>query len=159
MDLLEHFRGSGHIVRLIEFMDVGNSNHWSRDQVVPGAHWLKAIHDRWPLRPIAGKNASETARRYAYEDGQGEIGLINSITEPFCGACTRARLTADGVFYTCLFAAHGTDLRSLVRSDADTATLQQRIRGIWETRTDRYSEHRNGVQPPEPKLEMYRMGG
>ncbi len=159
MDLLEHFRGSGHIVRLIEFMDVGNTNHWSSEQVVPGAEWLKLIHDRWPLRPVAGNYAAETARRYAYEDGQGEIGLINSITEPFCGACTRARLTADGVFYTCLFAAHGTDLRELVRSHADTATLQQRISGIWETRTDRYSEHRNGRDPAEIKVEMYRLGG
>lgn len=159
MALLEHFRGSGQIVRLIEFMDVGNTNHWSSDQVVPGAEWLKSIHDRWPLRPVAGKHAAETARRYAYEDGRGEIGLINSITEPFCGSCTRARLTADGVFYTCLFAAHGTDLRELVRSDADTATLQQRIRGIWETRTDRYSELRNGQSPAETKVEMYRLGG
>ena len=107
----------------------------------------------------AGKYAAETARRYAYEDGQGEIGLINSITEPFCGACSRARLTADGVFYTCLFAPHGTDLRALVRSDADTEKMQQRIRGIWETRTDRYSEVRNGDQPTETKVEMYRLGG
>jgi cyclic pyranopterin phosphate synthase len=144
MGLLDHFRGSGHIVRLIEFMDVGNSNHWSKDQVVAGAEWLKRIHDRWPLRPVAGKYAAETARRYAYEDGKGEIGLINSITEPFCGACSRARLTADGVFYTCLFAPHGTDLRALVRGGADTEKMQQRIRGIWETRTDRYSEVRNG---------------
>jgi cyclic pyranopterin phosphate synthase len=159
MDLLEHFRGTGHIVRLIEFMDVGTTNHWSREQVVPGAEWLKRIHDRWPLRPVAGNYAAETARRYAYEDGQGEIGLINSITEPFCGACTRARLTADGIFYTCLFAAHGTDLRSLVRSDANTETLQQRISGIWETRTDRYSEHRNGDYSVESKVEMYRLGG
>lgn len=159
MDLLDHFRGTGHTVRLIEFMDVGNTNHWSREQVVPGSEWLKTIHDRWPLRPLPGKIAAETARRYAYEDGEGEIGLINSITEPFCGACTRARLTADGVFYTCLFAAHGTDLRSLVRSDADTETLQQRIKGIWETRTDRYSEQRSGEQTPETKVEMYRLGG
>jgi cyclic pyranopterin phosphate synthase len=159
MDLLNHFRGSGHIVRLIEFMDVGNTNHWSKTQVVPGAEWLKRIHDRWPLRPVAGIHAAETARRFAYEDGQGEIGLINSITEPFCGACSRARLTADGVFYTCLFAAHGTDLRSLIRNNADTGTLQQRISGIWETRTDRYSEERNGDRSAEAKVEMYRLGG
>ena len=159
MDLLDHFRGSGHIVRLIEFMDVGNTNHWSKAQVVPGAEWLKRIHDRWPLRPVAGNYAAETARRFAYADGQGEIGLINSITQPFCGACTRARLTADGVFYTCLFAAHGTDLRSLVRNNADTSTLQQRISGIWETRTDRYSEERNGHPSAGAKVEMYRLGG
>jgi len=159
MDLLEHFRGSGHIVRLIEFMDVGNTNHWSKAQVVPGAEWLKRIHDRWPLKPVAGKHAAETARRFAYADGQGEIGFINSITQPFCGACTRARLTADGVFYSCLFAAHGTDLRALVRNNADTSTLQQRIKGIWETRTDRYSEERNGNQSAGTKVEMYRLGG
>ena len=159
MNLLEHFRGSGHIVRLIEFMDVGNTNQWNKAQVVPGADWLKRIHQRWPLRPVAGKHAAETARRYAYEDGQGEIGLINSITQPFCGACSRGRLTADGKFYSCLFAVNGTDLRSLVRNNADMSALQQKISGIWEARTDRYSEDRNSNRAAGTRVEMYRLGG
>jgi len=159
MNLLEYFRGSGHTVRLIEFMDVGNTNHWARSRVLPGAQWLRRIHDRWPLRPLESTHAAETARRYAYEDGAGEIGLINSITEPFCGTCSRARLTADGIFYTCLFARHGTDLRSMVRSLADTSALQQQIRDIWQNRADRYSEERNGIRSSEAKVEMYRLGG
>jgi cyclic pyranopterin phosphate synthase len=115
MDLLAHFRGTPHRVRLIEYMDVGNSNHWSPDDVVPSAEWVEIIGRRWPIRPIASRNPAETAKRYEYIDGQGEIGFISSISQPFCGGCTRARITADGIFYTCLFSNRGTNLMPLVR--------------------------------------------
>ena len=114
-DLVAHFRNSGHTVRLIEFMDVGNVNHWDRQLVVPSAELLKTIHDRWALRPVAKQAVGETARRYAFTDGAGEIGFISSITEPFCGDCSRARITADGTFYSCLFSARGTELRDRIR--------------------------------------------
>lgn len=159
MDLLAHFRGSGHTVRLIEFMDVGNINHWSRDQVVPSAELLKGVHDRWPLKPVAQPVPGETARRYEYLDGSGEIGFISSITEPFCGDCTRARVTADGVFYNCLFSSEGTSLRPLLRNGMESEALQAHIESLWRHRSDRYSEHRNGGGGRRDKVEMFRMGG
>jgi cyclic pyranopterin phosphate synthase len=159
LDIAEHFRGSGHTVRFIEFMDVGNLNHWSREQVVPSAELLKLIHDRWPLRPVAQQASSDTARRYAYEDGQGEVGFISSITEPFCGDCTRARLAADGTLYTCLFASRGLALRPLLRQGAGDERLAECITGSWRSREDRYSERRAGLPQAEPHVEMYRIGG
>jgi cyclic pyranopterin phosphate synthase len=164
IDLLDHFRGTGHIVRLIEFMDVGNSNHWRRDEVVPSAEWVERINEVWPIEPRDRQRPSETARRYAYTDGQGEIGLISSITQPFCGGCSRARITADGVFYTCLFANKGTHLVPLLRQSQDENELRERITNVWTRREDRYSEQRGEVsdkpgEPTEPKVEMYRMGG
>lgn len=159
LDLLDHFRGTGHTVRLIEFMDVGNSNHWKLEQVVPSAEWVERIAGRWPIEPVSRGRASETARRYRYLDGQGEIGLISSISEPFCGGCSRARLTADGILYTCLFGARGTNLMPLIRQAQDTEALQQHIREIWERRDDRYSEARSEMTPSTEKVEMYRMGG
>jgi len=159
MDLVEHFRGSGHIVRLIEFLDVGSSNQWNRDQVVSGQEWLQRIHDRWPLKPLERKQPGETAQRYAYADGLGEIGLINSITQPFCGACSRARVTADGMLYTCLFSGQGTPLRPLLRGRCDTATIESFIRELWSRRDDRYSEIRHSHPGGSAGQEMYRMGG
>ena len=159
MDLVRHFRGSGHTLRLIEFMDVGNINHWSREQVVPGASLLKAIHDRWPVRPVALQAAAETARRYEFTDGAGEIGFINSITEPFCGDCSRARVTADGMFYSCLFSSRGTALRPLLRQGVDADGMHELLERIWSGRADRYSEERNGAGGKRSKVEMYRMGG
>ena len=159
MNLVQHFRSSGHILRLIEFMDVGNSNHWSLDSVVPGSEWLERIHDRWPLRPLAGHYPGETARRYAYKDGAGEIGLINSITEPFCGHCSRARVTADGVFYNCLFSGHGTNLRPFLANSYDPHALEQRIRSTWSIRQDQYSKNRHTQDKEEFKIEMYQLGG
>ncbi len=160
IDLLDHFRGTGHIVRLIEFMDVGNSNHWRLDEVVPSAEWVRRINEVWPIEPLEPTRASETARRYAYTDGQGEIGLISSISEPFCGGCTRARITADGILYTCLFANKGTALVPLLRQNDDDDALRDRIADVWTAREDRYSEQRSGEgKPREPKVEMYRMGG
>lgn len=160
IDLLDHFRGSGHIVRLIEFMDVGNSNHWRLDQVVPSAEWVHRIGEVWPIEPLDRQRASETARRYGYTDGQGEIGLISSISEPFCGGCSRARITADGILYTCLFANKGTALVPLLRQNHDDDALRERIANVWTARDDRYSEERSRTgKPRETKVEMYRMGG
>lgn len=159
MDLLAHFRGTGHTVRLIEYMDVGNSNHWELEQVVPSAEWVDRIGQVWPIEAITDGKASSTSRRYRYIDGQGEIGLISSISQPFCGGCTRARLTADGMLYTCLFGSKGTNLMPLIRHPDGTSSLQERIRTIWEQRDDRYSEIRGEQTPHDAKVEMYRMGG
>jgi len=158
-DLVEHFRNSGHTVRLIEFMDVGNVNHWDRQLVVPSAELLKVIHDRWSLRPVATQPLGETARRYAFNDGGGEIGFISSITEPFCGDCSRARITADGNFYSCLFSARGTKLRDRIREGMNAEELTAVIRELWQKRADRYSELRNELPRAQPHVEMYRMGG
>ncbi len=157
--LVDHFRGSGHTVRLIEFMDVGNINHWSHDQVVPSAELLRVIHQRWPVKPVAYQAAGETARRYEFLDGSGEIGFISSVSEPFCGDCTRARVTADGVFYSCLFSSNGTTLRPLLRSGMSDEALLQHIHGLWRKRDERYSESRNGGGRSSSKVEMFRMGG
>lgn len=159
MDLLEHFRGSNHQVRLIEFMDVGNCNHWDRSEVVPSAEWIEKINARWPIQPMKRRSAAETAQRYEYADGHGRIGFISSITQPFCGGCTRARVTADGIFYTCLFAGKGTNLMPLIRHSETPAELRQRIRDVWEGRDDRYSEERGLPGHDGEKVEMYRMGG
>jgi cyclic pyranopterin phosphate synthase len=159
MDLLAHFRGTRHRVRLIEFMDVGNSNHWSSADVVPNADWIEHIGQRWPLEPVESKNRAATARRYRYADGGGEVGFISSITQPFCGGCTRARVTADGIFYTCLFSNRGTNLMPLVRHGKDPQDLSQKIHAIWAGREDRYSEERGLPGHDREKVEMYRLGG
>jgi cyclic pyranopterin phosphate synthase len=162
LDLLEHFRGSGHVVRLIEFMDVGNRNHWRMDQVVPSRELLERIQERWPVRPLDRNYPGEVASRYAYEDGQGEIGFISSVTAPFCGACSRARLSADGVLYTCLFATRGTDLRTPLRAGASDEEIAALLTSVWLRRADRYSELRRpdkAEAPPVRKVEMYRIGG
>ncbi len=162
IDLLQYFRGSGHIVRLIEFMDVGNRNGWRMDQVVPSKQLLDQIVQRWPLRRIDKNYSGEVARRYEYVDGQGEIGFISSVTEPFCGDCSRARLSADGVLYTCLFATQGTDLRESLRNNADEEELTDILTRIWLQRADRYSELRSpelAEAHMQRKVEMYRIGG
>lgn len=162
LDLLDHFRGTGHIVRLIEFMDVGNRNHWKKDNVVPSVELLHLVQERWPVSAVGRNYPGEVARRYEYIDGEGEIGFISSVTEPFCGSCSRARLSADGVLYTCLFATVGTNLREPLRNGADEAELADILGRIWLQRADRYSELRR----PEvaethalSKVEMYRIGG
>jgi cyclic pyranopterin phosphate synthase len=159
LDLLDHFRNSGHSVRLIEYMDVGNSNHWELRQVVPSAEWVDRISTRWPIEPVGGQRASETARRYRYQDGAGEIGLISSISQPFCGGCTRARLTADGVLYTCLFGTEGKDMMPLLRQGQTSDQLAELIGQTWRQRSDRYSEERSATGATREKVEMYRIGG
>ena len=162
IDLLEYFRGSEHIVRLIEYMDVGNRNGWRMDQVVPSKELLTAVQARWPVRAIGRNYPGEVARRYQYVDGEGEIGFISSVTEPFCGSCSRARLSADGVLYTCLFATQGTDLREPIRNGADEDELADILSRIWLQRADRYSELRRpdvAEAHAQSKVEMYRIGG
>jgi len=162
LDLLAHFRGSGHIVRLIEFMDVGNRNGWRMNQVVPSAELLTSIGARWPLRAVGRNYPGEVAQRYQYVDGEGEIGFISSVTEPFCGACSRARLSADGTLYTCLFATHGTDLKEPLRNGADDDEVAEILARTWLQRADRYSElRRTDVAEAHhfSKVEMYRIGG
>jgi cyclic pyranopterin phosphate synthase len=162
LDLVEYFRGTGVIVRFIEYMDVGNRNHWSMDRVVPSKELVARIAQRWPVHPVEGNYRGEVAERYAFDDGLGEVGFISSVTNPFCGDCTRARLSSEGVFYTCLFANAGTDLRAPMRNGATDDELLDLIRNTWQHRGDRYSELRqslkNGEQPLR-KIEMYYIGG
>ncbi len=159
-DLVERFRGSGHIVRFIEYMDVGTVNGWRNDRVVPGAELVRRIDARWPLEALPRK-ASSTSRRWRFRDGAGEIGFINSVTEPFCGGCTRARLSADGRLYTCLFAHAGHDLRALLRGGESDEALRSTVAGIWSHRGDRYSERRAELRAAGvlEHVEMYRIGG
>ncbi len=162
LDVLEYFRGTGHVVRLIEFMDVGNRNGWRLDQVVPSRELLEQINVRWPVEAVDRNYPGEVARRYRYLDGGGEIGFISSVTEPFCGNCSRARLSADGVLYTCLFATEGTRFRELLRADASDDEIALLLKKVWLARTDRYSEQRGRAtvtEVPLKKVEMYRMGG
>ena len=162
LDLLDRFRGSGRIVRLIEFMDVGNRNGWRLDRVVPSRELRAAIRARWALRPIGRGYPGEVARRYEYLDGAGELGFISSVTEPFCGGCSRARLSADGRLYTCLFATRGTDLREPLRNGAGDDELAAILATVWRHRADRYSELRRpglAEAPVLPKVEMHRIGG
>ena len=162
LDLIEHFRGTGIIVRFIEYMDVGNRNHWSLDRVVSSKELLVRIAQRWPLHAIEENYHGEVAERYAFDDGIGEIGFISSVTNPFCGACTRARLSSEGVFYTCLFANSGLDLRSPLREGASDDELLELISNAWSNRQDRYSEQRSSLQAQEQpikKIEMYYIGG
>ncbi len=161
LELVEHFRGTGVIVRFIEYMDVGTLNGWRAEQVVPSKELRDAIHARWPLEPLEENYRGEVAQRYAFADGGGEIGFISSVTAPFCGDCHRARLSADGVLYTCLFAAHGTDLRGPLRAGASDADLIGLLQNVWRGRTDRYSELRSerASEEERERVEMYRMGG
>jgi cyclic pyranopterin phosphate synthase len=159
--MAEHFRGTGVILRFIEYMDVGATNGWRLDDVVPSAEVVSAIDARWPLEPVDPSYRGEVAARYRYRDGKGEIGLISSVTQPFCHDCTRARLSAEGKLYTCLFASRGHDLRALVRDDSiSDAGLDERLRGLWRMREDRYSELRTQGTPVDlPRVEMSHIGG
>jgi cyclic pyranopterin phosphate synthase len=159
LDLADHFRGSPHILRYIEYMDVGTTNGWRLDDVVPATEIAAQINERWPIEPIDPNYPGEVANRYRYLDGGGEIGLIASVTQPFCRGCTRARLSAEGRLYTCLFGALGHDLRSTLRGDASDPDLAARIQRIWGRRTDRYSELRTAQTVERPKVEMSHIGG
>jgi cyclic pyranopterin phosphate synthase len=157
--MAERFRGTGHIVRFIEYMDVGNTNGWRMEDVVSGGAIRDAIAARWPLEPAEATYFGEVAERWRYADGAGEIGIITSVTQPFCGSCTRARLSADGELYTCLFASRGFDLRKLLRSDASDDDVATAIANVWRVRDDRYSEIRSAATVALPKVEMSRIGG
>jgi cyclic pyranopterin phosphate synthase len=159
LDLAGHFRGTGTTVRFIEYMDVGHSNGWRLDDVVPAAEIVAASVARWPLEAVDRDYRGEVARRYRYRDGAGEIGVISSVSQPFCGDCTRARLSADGRVFTCLFATAGHDVRTLLRSGADDAALADALRAIWTGRSDRYSELRSLETVELPKVEMSFIGG
>ena len=141
--MADRFRGTGVILRFIEYMDVGATNGWRLDDVVPSSEIVSAIDGRWPLEPVDPAYVGEVAARYRYRDGGGEIGLISSVTQPFCHDCTRARLSAEGKLYTCLFAVRGHDLRALVRSEISDAELDEKLRTLWRVRDDRYSELRS----------------
>jgi len=159
LPMARYFRGSGHILRFIEYMDVGHTNGWRLDEVVPAAEIVTAIDAELPLEPLAPNYSGEVARRYRYADGAGEIGVIASVTEPFCGACTRARLSAEGRLYTCLFATRGHDLRAVVRRGASDEELAETLARVWRARGDRYSELRSRETASLPKVEMSYIGG
>ena len=158
--LVEYARTEGHTLRLIEYMDVGTTNGWRLEEVLPASEIVERIHALHPIEPIGPSRPGEVANRYRYLDGAGEVGIIASVTAPFCGDCTRARVSADGQLYTCLFAATGSDLKPYLRPSPDPAGLLSALRGIWEARSDRYSELRDAETPHRfPKVEMFRVGG
>lgn len=159
VDMASYFRGTGHIVRFIEYMDVGHSNGWHMADVVPASEIVGAIDRHWPLIPVDANYPGEVANRYRYRDGQGEIGVIASVTQPFCGGCTRARLSARGELYTCLFATRGQDLRAMLRAGASDADILDVLRSVWSTRRDRYSEIRSSKTAGLKKVEMSYIGG
>ncbi len=159
VDLARHFRGSGHIVRFIEFMDVGSSNGWKMDAVVPSREIIERIGAEFPLEQIDPNYTGEVAERWRYADGSGEIGVISSVTQAFCSTCTRIRLSTEGKLYTCLFADSGHDLRDLLRGDASDAELDRAIAAVWHARSDRYSEIRTANTARAHKIEMSYIGG
>jgi cyclic pyranopterin phosphate synthase len=161
-ELCEYFRARGHTVRFIEFMDVGNTNHWALERVVPAKEIVARIAEKWPLEPVGPAYRGEVAARYRYTDGRGEIGLISSVTEPFCRDCHRARLSADGKLYTCLFASLGWDVLGALRAGADDAELEKYLARIWRGRLDRYSDERAELLASgeaRAKIEMSYIGG
>jgi len=159
VSIAERFKGAGHIVRFIEYMDVGHTNGWRLDDVVPAAEIIAAINARLPLELVTANYPGEVANRWRYRDGDGEIGVISSVTRPFCGSCTRARLSAEGMLYTCLFATGGHDLRALLRDGATDDDVAEALSAMWATRDDRYSELRSSRTVDLPKIEMSYIGG
>ncbi len=159
LPMAEYFRGTGHILRFIEYMDVGQTNGWRLDDVVPAVEIVRRIGERFPLEPLEPTYRGEVARRWRYRDGQGEIGLIASVTQAFCRDCTRARLSAEGQLFTCLFASQGHDLRAVLRQGASEADLAEHIRRLWTLRADRYSEIRSAQTSGLSRIEMSYIGG
>ena len=158
IDLAQRFRSTPHIVRFIEYMDVGNTNQWQADEVVPGHEIVDRINAKWPIEPAQPNYFGEVAERWRYVDGAGEIGIITSVTQPFCGSCTRARLSSDGEVFTCLFASSGFDIRARVRGGASDDELAEVVANIWRARDDRYSEIRASAGATK-KVEMFHIGG
>jgi cyclic pyranopterin phosphate synthase len=159
LPMARYFREHGHILRLIEYMDVGHSNGWRMDDVVTAAQIRDIISAELPIEPLEPNYRGEVAERYRYTDGSGEIGIIASVSQPFCGDCSRARISADGKLYTCLFAINGTDMRGLLRGGASDAELREAISAVWKKRVDRYSELRSAQTEDLPKVEMSYIGG
>jgi GTP 3',8-cyclase len=160
LDLLAHFRGTGVVVRFIEYMDVGTRNHWDPGLVVPSRELRERIHARWPIAARDRQYRGEVAEKYVYDDGAGELGFISSVSQPFCGDCSRARISSDGSFYTCLFATEGTDLRAPLRAGATDDELFELVSATWTRRADRYSERRASLRAPDlHKVEMNYIGG
>ncbi|HEY6140510.1 MAG TPA: GTP 3',8-cyclase MoaA [Thermoanaerobaculia bacterium] len=159
VDMARRFRGTGHIVRFIEYMDVGNTNGWRLDDVVPGCEIAATIAREWPIEPLQANYFGEVAERWRYLDGAGEIGIITSVTQPFCGTCTRARITAEGELFTCLFASSGHDLRRMIRGGAADEEIAESILAVWRRRDDRYSEIRSEESAATAKVEMSHIGG
>jgi cyclic pyranopterin phosphate synthase len=159
LPIVRHFRGTGIIVRFIEYMDVGSTNGWRFDDVVPASEIIATIDAEMPVEPLEPNYRGEVAIRWRYKDGSGEIGFITSVTQPFCGDCTRVRLSAEGKLYTCLFATRGYDLRKLLRGGASDVEISEAIRSIWLGRDDRYSEIRSSETVERPKVEMSYIGG
>lgn len=157
--MARYFRGTGQILRFIEYMDVGSTNNWQMDEVVSAAKLVEIIHTEFPIEPVTPNYDGEVAKRWQYLDGAGEIGIISSVTQPFCGSCSRARISAEGSLFTCLFATQGHDLRRLVREGIDDEELTRAIASIWTRRSDRYSEIRAGQTVELPKVEMSYIGG
>jgi cyclic pyranopterin phosphate synthase len=159
VEMARYFRGTPHILRFIEFMDVGATNGWRMDDVVTAKEIVDRIDAEFPLEPVEANYTGEVAKRWRYKDGQGEIGLIASVTQSFCGDCSRARLSAEGKLYTCLFAVRGHDLRALLRDGSPDEAVRERLTAIWSRRTDRYSDLRSAGTPDLPKVEMSYIGG
>jgi GTP 3',8-cyclase len=167
LSIAEHFRHRPETLRFIEYMDVGNTNGWQPHEVVPASELIAAIATRWPLEALAPARGGEVATRYRYRDGAGEIGFIHSVSRPFCGECTRARLSAEGKLFTCLFATRGADVRAMLRGGLSDAALEEKLRGTWQARTDRYSAERFAAAgradasagATAPKIEMSYIGG
>jgi cyclic pyranopterin phosphate synthase len=159
IDMAAHFKGTGHTLRFIEYMDVGATNGWELGDVVAAQTLVETLNQAFPIEPIAPAYPGEVATRWRYRDGTGEIGVISSVTQPFCGNCTRARLSAVGALYTCLFATSGTDLRQLLRQSPDDEALEQTVSSVWTHRSDRYSETRTSLTTGVTKVEMSHIGG
>jgi len=159
LEMARRFRSHATILRFIEYMDVGSTNHWRLDEVVPASEIVSTIHSELPLEPIGPLYVGEVAQRYRYKDGSGEIGVISSVTQPFCQACTRARVSSDGSLYTCLFASTGHDLRALLRGPASDIEIGNALDAIWRLRDDRYSELRANAAEGEERVEMSHIGG
>jgi len=159
VEMAKYFKGTGHIVRFIEFMDVGSTNGWQMSHVVPSRQLVSQINENFPIEPVEPNYIGEVAERWKYKDGSGEIGFISSVTQAFCDSCTRARLSAEGSIYTCLFATKGMDLRMLLRTGATDATISNVINNLWQAREDNYSEIRTAETASLRKIEMSYIGG
>jgi GTP 3',8-cyclase len=157
--MARHFKGTGYILRFIEYMDVGTTNGWRLEEVVSAADIVRMINAEMPVEPVDPNYRGEVAQRYRYVDGSGEIGIISSVTQPFCGNCTRARLSSEGLLYTCLFGSFGHDLRALLRGGKSDAEISAFVQRVWRHRSDRYSEIRTLETAHKPKVEMSHIGG